>query len=256
MRTVPPEDFDITSFYKGIYTFQRWELFPGQFTPAAKDIIDHMSRLQVPERLDGLRVLDIAPWNGFFSFECVRRGAAEVVSLGPDDPDATGYNKTRDLLQIDNCTYFRASVYDLSSKVHGLFDVVLFLGVIYHLRHPLLALDRIYEVATGRLFSDSPIIDNRVPDINCNEAQRREILTKGKVMHDLPMLYFTKGAESGDPFNWFMPNKRALLALIESAGFRVDHYFDSDNWASLAATKGERNFTPGVEGYNEAAART
>ena len=145
MRTDPPEGFNLPEFLEGIYTFQKWEIFPGQVTQGPKDVSEHLRRLNVPTTLAGLRVLDIAPWNGFFGFECVRRGAAEVVSLGPDDPDLTGYNKVRDLLQIDNCKYIRASVYDLSPDVHGTFDIVFFLGLIYHLRHPLLALDRIYR---------------------------------------------------------------------------------------------------------------
>jgi tRNA (mo5U34)-methyltransferase len=256
MRTTPPQNFDTDEFYKGIYTFQKWELFPGISTRGLKDVVEHMRRLQVPERLDGLRVLDIAPWNGFFGFECVRRGAAQVVSLGPDDPNATGYNKTRDLLELDNCSYVRASVYDLSPDVHGKFDVVLFLGLIYHLRHPLLALDRIYEVSSSRLFVDSPTIDNAVFDKTIAGSQRRKILTKGKAIHALPMVYFTKGSETGDPYNWFMPNRRALVDFVESSGFAVDSQFvDAGGWMSLSATKSKRTFTPGLEGWNEPAAR-
>jgi len=255
MKTIPPENFDIADFFKGIYTFQRWALFPGYTTQGPKDVVEHMWRLRIPERLDGLRVLDIAPWNGFFSFECVRRGAAEVLSLGPDDPDATGYNKTRELLEIGNCKYVRASVYDLSPAIHGSFDIVLFLGLIYHLRHPLWALDRIYEVAKNRLFADSPIIDMTVPDKTVSVEQRRDILDRGKIIHQLPMVYYSKGAETGDPYNWFMPNKRAFRDFVESSGFTLNSYLDDGGWASLSATKGTRSFTPGVEGWNEGAAK-
>jgi tRNA (mo5U34)-methyltransferase len=191
MRTSPPNNFDLSAFYDDIYTFQKWELFPGFSTQGPKDVVEHMRRLQMRERLDGLRVLDIVPWNGFFSFECARRGAAEVVSLGPDDPDATGYNKTRELLEIDNCHYVRASVYDLSPKKHGIFDVVLFLGLIYHLRHPLLALDLIYDVAKENLLIDSPIIDNIVFDKTISEEQRCAILEQSAVFNQLPMVYYT-----------------------------------------------------------------
>jgi len=258
MRTTPPEGFDIADFFKGIYTFQKWDLFPGVSTKGPKNVLDHMQRLQIPERLDGLRVLDIAPWNGFFSFECIRRGAAEVVSLGPDDPDATGYNKTRDLLEIDNCKYVRASVYDLSPKEHGTFDVVLFLGLLYHLRHPLLALDRIYDVSKNRMFADTPVIDQTIYDKTVTEEQRRQLLLSGNAMNELlPMVYFTKSNETGDPFNWFIPNIRAFKDFVTSSGFTIDLYTDDGfGWASIAATKGKRTFTPGVEGWNESVART
>ena len=220
VRTTPPENFDLAGFANSFFSFQQWELFPGYVVPGVKQVNDHMRRLQVPQRLDGLRVLDIAPWNGFFGFECLRRGAAELVSLGPDDPAVTGYNKTRDLLEIENCRYIRASVYDLSPEVHGQFDVVLFLGLIYHLRHPLLALDVIFDVALNRLYVDSPLIDNTIFDKTITDDQREKLLLAGKTMHELPMTYFTKGSETGDPYNWFMPNKLAFINFVESAGFK------------------------------------
>jgi tRNA (mo5U34)-methyltransferase len=250
MRLHPPEHFNVADFLQDSYIFQKWELFPGISTEGPKDVAEHMCRLQVPDRLDGLRVLDIAPWNGFFSFECARRGAKEIVSLGPDDPDTTGYSKVQKLLGIKSCTYVRASVYELSPTDHGHFDVVLCLGLLYHLRHPLLALDRVFDVASNLLFIDSPIIDGIVRDMTVTESERLAILECGRVIHKLPMIYFTKGAETGDAFNWFMPNRRAFRDFVESSGFRVDHYQDDGGWASIAATKAQRTFEVGLEGWN------
>ncbi|MDD3029121.1 MAG: DUF1698 domain-containing protein [Alphaproteobacteria bacterium] len=257
MRKIPPEGFDIDTFFKGIYTFQAWELFPGIETKGLKNVAEHMERLQIPARLDGLRVLDIAPWNGFFGFECARRGAAEVVALGPDDPAETGYEATRALLELDQCHYVRASVYDLLPERHGTFDVVLFLGLIYHLRHPLLALDLIYDVAKDRLFTDSPIIDHKVFDKTLTMEQSYHVEACGRVIHDaLPMVYFTKGNETGDSYNWFMPNSRAFKDFVTSSGFTIDHYTDNgEDWASISASKGKRPFTPGLEGWNEQISR-
>ena len=64
MRTQPPVNFDFAEFSNSFYTFQQWEIFPGLVVRGSKDVISHMVRLQIPERLDGARVLDIAPWNG------------------------------------------------------------------------------------------------------------------------------------------------------------------------------------------------
>src|SRR5215470_1878850 len=114
MRDMAPSEFDMIRFFEGIYVFQQWEIFPDFITNGVKSVAQTMDALQVPQDLAGKRVLDVAPWNGFFSFECVRRGAAEVISLGPDDPARTGYDKTRDVLEINNCKYYRQSVYDLS----------------------------------------------------------------------------------------------------------------------------------------------
>ena len=255
MLDTAPDGFNLEEFFDGVYLFQNWEIFPGISTEGPKPVTAHLDRLQFPARIDGLRVLDIAPWNGFFSFECVRRGAASVTSFGPDDPDKTGFNAVRELLQVeDKVKYIQASVYDLTPDVHGTFDIVLFLGLIYHLRHPLLALDRVWEVSEQRMFTDSPIIDTIVFDRTISEEQRKEILEAGTITNQLPMAYFTKGSETGDPYNWFMPNGKAFRAWVESAGFVIDNCVDDGGWASIACTKGERPFLPGLEGYNQMAA--
>jgi tRNA (mo5U34)-methyltransferase len=255
MRRTAPDGFDISSFFTGIYTFQSWEIFPGYRTNGPKDVASTLQHLRFPDRLEGQRILDIGPWNGFFSFECARRGATEVFSFGPDDPDATGYNRVRDLLEVENCRYQRGSVYDVSLADQGMFDIVLFLGLIYHLRHPLLALDCIHEVAQGTLYVDSPIIDGTVYDRTVDSKTRRRMLRFGKEFHELPLSYFTKGEETGDAYNWFIPNRRAFRAFVESAGFEVNHFGDDGGvWAWLSATKAQRAFTPKLEGFNQGAA--
>lgn len=257
MRMTPPAGFNAAEF-SGVFTcFQEWEIFPGHVIAGVKQVKKCLDRLQFPADLSGLRILDIGPWNGFFGFECLRRGAAELVSLGPDDPQVTGYNKTRDLLEVGNCQYIRSSVYDLSPDIHGTFDIVLFFGVLYHLRHPLLALDRIYSVARNRLFVDCAVIDSEIFDRTISEKQRRKILKESKFTNQLPMLYFSKGKETGDPYNWFIPNKRALIDLVEASGFALDACVMDNglNWAFLAGTKSDHILTIGREGWNEAAAR-
>lgn len=251
MRLTAPDGFELSNFFSDAYTFQSWEIFPGYRTNGPKDVAATLRHLRFPLTLEGQRVLDIGPWNGFFSFECARRGAREVLSFGPDDPDATGYSRVRELLEAESCRYQRGSVYDLSPADHGSFDIVLCLGLIYHLRHPLLALDCIHDVAGRALYIDSAIIDNTVYDRTIDSKTRRHILKSGDRFHQIPLLYFTKGEETGDAFNWFIPNRRALCAFVESAGFVVDHVTDDGvGWAWLSATKAKRSFTPKLEGFN------
>jgi hypothetical protein len=115
-----------------------------------------------------------------------------------------------------------------------------------------LTLDRIFNVASDRLFVDSPISVNQVFDFTASEA--REILVAGRVMRQLPMVYFTKGEETRDAYNWFLPNKRALMPFVESSGFKLyTREDDGGNRASVSATKGEHAFTPGLEEWNDAA---
>src|SRR5439155_15085154 len=109
--TAPP-GFDPKEFFADYYFHQRWEIFDGVFTPGHNDVHDLCRRLQLPADLTGKRVLDIGAWNGCFSFECERRGAAEVIALGPEDAAHAGFYKMRDLLG-SRVQYRLGSVYDL-----------------------------------------------------------------------------------------------------------------------------------------------
>ena len=247
--------FDPEAFYDGIYLFQKWEVLPGIWTDGPKDVVATLDRLGCPQNLRGKRVLDIAPWNGFFSFECARRGASEVVSIGPEDPLATGYEQTRVLLDLANVRYVRGSVYDVEDFDLGSFDIVLFLGLIYHLRHPLLALDKIYEICSDRMYVDSPVIDNMVFDRTLSEDGKQFYLDRRAEVNALPLLYYTEGDETGDPFNWFIPNRLAFLALVRSSGFDIADHAVEGGWCWISTTRGERRFALGLEGYNPGAAR-
>ncbi|MCW2387637.1 tRNA (mo5U34)-methyltransferase [Sphingobium sp. B11D3B] len=249
----PPVDFQVSEHFQGIYLFHRWELFPGVWTDGPKDINFHLDKMNFPSDLRGKRVLDIAPWNGFFSFECIRRGAKEVVSFGPEDPLETGYEQTRSLLGIQNCRWEKGSIYDLSPEKFGQFDVILFLGLIYHLRHPLYALDRVYDVLVdgGTMYCDTPYIDHAVFDQTIPEHERLAHLLAQQVSSRIPMTYFTPGSETGDPYNWFMPNFACFRAWITSSGFDVFHEANNgENWGYVVSQKGVRPFEEGLEGFN------
>jgi tRNA (mo5U34)-methyltransferase len=251
-----PTDFDPKTFYRGIYLFQKWEVFPGIFTEGPKDVVRTLEAMGFPESLEGKRVLDIAPWNGFFSFECARRGAREVVALGPEDPMDTGFEQTRALLDIQNVRYVRGSIYDLAKFDLGSFDVILFLGLIYHLRHPLLALDIIHDACTDQMYTDTPYIDNIMFDRTVSEETKAFFLDNRAEIHKIPLLYYTEAAETGDPYNWFMPNLLAFRALVRSSGFDiVKEANDGGGWCWISARKGVRPFAEGLEGYNAYAAK-
>ncbi len=227
------------------------EIFPGFTTSGKKNVADVLDRLAFPSDLGGKRVLEIAPWNGFFSFECVRRGAREVVALGPDDPAKTGFLRSMNLLEIENIKYIRDSVYNLPSLQLGTFDCVLFLGIIYHLRHPLLALDYIYDVCDELVFVDSPIIDTGdlllLPD-----DEKASLKEKWASLQKLPLVYFSQVEEKlrRDKFNWSMPNFRALCDWVTTSGFEIEKTFSAPTWAYVRGRKTERPFVPALEGFN------
>ena len=79
---------------------------------------------------------------------------------GKSHREACGFNRLKRQLRCDTADYIRGSVYDLDTNAIGMFDIVLFFGVIYHLRYPLLALDKIFDVCAGELYVESFVIDN------------------------------------------------------------------------------------------------
>src|SRR5215468_2825646 len=121
------------------------QIEPGLVTPGrktARELSAMVEHIGLPSSLDGLSVLDIGAWDGFFSFEAERRGARRVVAYDLTPEDYFGFSTAKALLD-SKVQYVEGSVYELSERAVGRFDVVLFLGVFYHLRYPLLALDRI-----------------------------------------------------------------------------------------------------------------
>ena len=142
------------------YWFQKIELFPGYFSPGWSDpVTEKLPFFGLPEDLTGLRVLDIGCAEGFFSFEAERRGAREVIAIDSFPDSIRRFNIVRDARQ-SNATAFLCNVYDLDPKRLGTFDIVLFYGVFYHLRHPQYALERILSVCTGRLLFQTQTLEH------------------------------------------------------------------------------------------------
>lgn len=182
----------------------RWwhsiDLGNGFITPGAIPLAEmqaNFAYLQLPEDLTGKRVLDIGCWDGFYSFECERRGA-EVVAVDCWRPD--GFFLAHEALR-SRVQFHELSVYQLSRAELGKFDIVLFLGVLYHLRHPLLALERVCEMTDDFALIETHVIDN---------ARAA----------NFPVIEFYEWDELGGQYdNWCGPNTVGLLALTRSAGF-------------------------------------
>ncbi len=142
------------------YWFHRVELFPGYFTAGWSDPwVDKLPYFGLPEDMCGMRVLDIGCAEGFFSFEAERRGAAEVVAIDAYPDMIRRFNITK-VAHGSQVTAYLASVYDLHPRTFGTFDLVLFFGVLYHLRHPLLALEKIFNVCTGTMLMQTATWDD------------------------------------------------------------------------------------------------
>lgn len=217
-----PTSFSEKDFFKNFYWHQRWELFKGMFTPGRNPIDQICKNIKLPDDLRGKRVLDIGAWNGCFSFECERRGANEIMAFGPENPGKTGFNSLKEVLS-SKVKYQLGSIYDLNPNIIGRFDIVLFLGVLYHLRYPLLAIDQIRRIADDLVFIETHVINNCFIEVQKNSSNAIVLEEVSLKLTDVPIWQFYRGKELGNDFsNWFGPNIRAVMDAFKSAGFDIE----------------------------------
>jgi tRNA (mo5U34)-methyltransferase len=228
MRTIAPRTFDPSKLSDGsIYWHQGWDIFPGVSTPGRSLVAEIAKWIELPERLDGKRVLDVGAWNGCMSLECERRGAVEVTALSLEHPEATGFTWLKDLVESERTSYVRGTIYDLDPARLGTFDIVLCFGVIYHLRYPILGMDNLRRVTTGELYLETHVIDTEAVRFGANgeTVNLREIgLEKSAIMQ-----FYPKDELMGDWSNWFGPSSSAVQKILDTAGFTVEHCFVSGN---------------------------
>lgn len=205
----------------------RWwheiELAPGIVTPgddSNRMKLPILDGIGLPRDMRGLRALDIGASDGFFSFELEKRGA-QVLAMDFVPETYTGFATARKILG-SNVEYQMDNVYNLSPEKYGQFDVVLFMGVLYHLRKPLAALDAIRSVMKpgAQLFVGTMMIDEYflLPDGTVSTLDAVNPLLK-----TVPLWQsYPGGSLNGDFTNCFAPNRRALEVALEEAQFRVE----------------------------------
>jgi tRNA (mo5U34)-methyltransferase len=172
----------------------------------------------IPQDLTGKSVLDIGCNAGFYSIEMKRRGADRVVGL---DSDETYLAQARFAAEVNqmHIDFHLMSVYEVPS-LRERFDVVLFMGVLYHLRHPLLALDLLYDHAVKDLLIFQSMLRGAatVPELKSDyHFWETDIFEKP----DFPKMFFIEGSYSGDWTNWWIPNRACVEAMLRSSGFEV-----------------------------------
>jgi tRNA (mo5U34)-methyltransferase len=188
----------------------RWwhsiDLGHGVVTQGGSDNRRQSLHAAIPADLSGWSVLDIGAWDGFYSFEAEKRGARRVMALDHvvwNDPTVgrSGFELARRALG--------SKVEDVDCEVHsitpervgGTYDLVLFLGVLYHVHHPLLALERVASVCDRMLILET--------HVDLEEVDR-------------PALAYYPGTEcANDHSNWFGPNRAAVEAMLKTVGFKT-----------------------------------
>ena len=172
----------------------------------------------LPEDLSGARALDIGCNAGFYAFELARRGA-DVLAVDIDEHYLVQARwAARQLELADRIELRQMGVYDLA-RLEERFDVVLFLGVLYHLRHPLLALDLVARRASGTLVVQTLTApgDEQMetpPDVPL--AEREALREPG-----WPAMSFIEHELAGDPTNWWAPTGACVEAMLRTSGLEV-----------------------------------
>jgi len=181
-----------------------------------------LDELGVPQELSGLRALDIGAWDGPFTFELEKRGA-QVTALDIQDPDITVFNAVKEI-KNSSANYVRGSVYDAVPETLGIYDVVLFAGVYYHLKNPVLALQRIRRLLTdgGALFIEGASTTDYLAE-QLNKAlglPNASMRNTAEVLDALPLSYFdTEQRIYEDSSNWWFPTTRGLEVILLDSGF-------------------------------------
>lgn len=180
----------------------------------------------IPADLTGATILDIGCNGGFYSLEMKRRGAARVLGIDVDDRYLNQARFAAQVLQLD-IEFQKRSVYDVDS-IPGQFDYVLFMGVFYHLRYPLFALDKIIKKVAGKLIFQSMVRgSDQVRNWNENYPfWNREIFSDPS----FPAMYFIEKEYSNDPTNWWIPNVAAAEAMLRSSGLEITSHPEPETW--------------------------
>lgn len=170
----------------------------------------------LPERLDGMSVLDVGCNAGFFSLEMKRRGAARVVGMDSDERYLAQARLASEVAGLD-LELVHGSVYDVASLAER-FDVVLFMGVLYHLRHPLLALDLLHAHAVKDLLVFQSMLrgSERALKVEADYPyEERDVFDHPA----WPKLHFVERSYARDWTNWWVPNRACAEAMLRAAGF-------------------------------------
>jgi tRNA (mo5U34)-methyltransferase len=195
--------------FLGDYPRVKWKRFAGS----------------IPADLTGRTVLDIGCNGGFYSIEMKRRGADRVLGIDFDEAYLAQARFATEVAGLD-IEYRRLSVYDVGALGER-FDIVLFMGVLYHLRHPLLALDLIRQHVADDLLvvqsmqrgsTEIPAVETDYP------FKKTDVFDKP----GFPRLHFIEHRYADDPTNWWVPNRACMEAMLRSAGFVIVAHPESE----------------------------
>ncbi|PYP84030.1 MAG: TIGR04290 family methyltransferase [Candidatus Angelobacter sp. Gp1-AA117] len=179
-----------------------------------------------PEDMTGATVLDLGCNGGFYSIEMKRRGASRVLGVDVDDRYLNQARFAAETLGLD-IQFEKRSVYDID-QIPGEFDYVFFMGVFYHLRYPLYALDKVIKKVKGKLIFQTMIRGSLAsPQLKDDyHFWNKDIFNNP----DFPCMYFIENRYAGDPTNWWIPNHGAMEGMLRSSGLEIMTHPEPETW--------------------------
>jgi tRNA (mo5U34)-methyltransferase len=206
------------------FWYHRIELPGGVVTPGWAPV--NLEAYHVPKDLSGQRILDVGAWDGFWTFDALKRGARQVVAIddfsdymGLLEPGARRAWETFDLCRealgydSERCQRRELSVYEVSPQELGRFDSVFCFGTLYHLRHPLLALDRLAALCDRQIYVESAILDDYSP--------YRGGLGHGYPGGQMVVEFYPEDQYASNHTNWWVPTLHTLAHMLRAAGFQT-----------------------------------
>ncbi len=186
----------------------------------------------LPSDLSGKSVLDIGCNAGFYSIELKRRNAARVLGIDTEPLYLQQAELAREQLGLD-IEYRQCSAYDVPLLAEQ-FDIVLFMGLFYHLRYPLYALDRVVErIRPGGLLVFQTLFRPHTKRVG-REPEPAEDYPFGEtgIFEDpaFPQMRFIERSFSGDKTNWWIPNRAAVEGILRSCGLQIQSNPEEETW--------------------------
>jgi tRNA (mo5U34)-methyltransferase len=189
-----------------------FEVIPGVRLDGAYDPMELWNELLLPEDLRGVSIADVGASNGFFSFEARRRGAS-VVAFDFRHRDNSGFGLLQHINGMDEIEHHHVNVLDLDPREHGSFDVVLALGLFYHVSDPYMAIARCTGICRDRLLIESYCIDG---------ALHRRVRGEPVMRFLSDPVRFPEEALNEEQSNYWGFTSECLRRMVSDVGFQVD----------------------------------
>ena len=213
---------------QGKYWHHDFEIVPGVRTHGAYDPSGLWDELELPADMSGLTLADVGASNGYFSFEAHKRGA-KVVAFDFRHKDNSGFGLAQYINGVNEIEHHHVNVLEISAEKYGQFDIVLALGLFYHVSDPYMALANCAALSRKRLLIESYCIDRQLPDRLASEPVMRFLPD--------PVRFPKQGQPNADQSNFWGFTSTCFRSMLEDIGFAVERSDAREDRVFIDATR-------------------